>query len=56
VLPSQNLFTLIRPLQLLVYRTGPSGPKDADGRVIDGNEDDQAGGNAVLEFTSSGVE
>jgi hypothetical protein len=56
VLTSKKRFNLIQPLQLVVYGTGPSGLKDAEGRLIDGNEDGQAGGNATLELTSSGME
>ncbi len=56
VLTSKKRFNLIQPLQLVVYATGPAGLKDAEGRLIDGNEDGQAGGNAIVELTSSGVE
>jgi len=40
-------FALTKPVQLLVYGTGPSGLQDAEGRLIDGDDNGTPGGNAI---------
>jgi hypothetical protein len=48
-------FALTKPVQLLVYGTGPTGLQDSFGRLIDGNRDGQPGGNAVAILSRRGV-
>ena len=48
-------FTLTKPVQLMVFGSGPSGLHDSLGRLIDGNDDGQAGGNAVAILAKHGV-
>ena len=55
VLRARKPFSLIRPLQLTIHGTGPSGLQDAEGRLIDGDRNGQPGGDAVLVITSNGV-
>lgn len=43
----RKAFALTKAVQLVVNGTAPSGLEDAHGRLIDGNHDDVAGGNAV---------
>ena len=40
-------FSLTKPVQLLVYGTGDLGLQDAEGRLIDGDHNGTAGGNAI---------
>ena len=40
-------FALTKPVQVLVYGTGPTALQDSDGRDIDGDQNRTAGGNAV---------
>jgi hypothetical protein len=56
VLRTKKPFSLTRPLQLTIIGTGRSGLHDAEGRLIDGNEDGRPGGDAVFDITSNGVE
>jgi hypothetical protein len=48
-------FALTKPVQLLVYGTGASGLQDAKGRLIDGDHNGTAGGNAVAILSSGSV-
>jgi hypothetical protein len=48
-------FSLTKPVQLLVYGTGPAALKDSYGRLIDGDHNGKAGGNAVVVLSSSGA-
>ena len=48
-------FALTKPVQLLVYGTGPTALKDSDGRVIDGDHNGVAGGNALAILSKSGA-
>jgi hypothetical protein len=48
-------FSLKKPVQLVVYGTGPSGLQDTYGRLIDGNHDGSAGGNAVAVLKRGGA-
>jgi hypothetical protein len=48
-------FKITKPVQLLIHRTGPSGLQDSLGRLIDGNHDGQAGGDAVAILSRKGV-
>jgi hypothetical protein len=54
-LTPKKAFALTKPVQLLVYGTGASGLQDSNGRLIDGNHDGQAGGNAVALLSRGGV-
>jgi len=56
VLRTKKPFSLTKPLQLTIHGTGASGLQDAEGRLIDGNDDGQPGGDAVFVITSHGVE
>jgi hypothetical protein len=40
-------FTLAKPVQLTVFGTGPNGLHDSQGRLIDGDHNGTAGGNAI---------
>jgi hypothetical protein len=48
-------FALTRPVQLLIDGLPPSGLQDGTGRLIDGNHDAQAGGNAIAILFRGGV-
>ena len=48
-------FVLTKPVQVLVYGTGPAALQDSDGRVIDGDHNGVAGGNAVAIIAKKGV-
>jgi plastocyanin len=48
-------FALKKPVQVQVNGLPPSGLEDSDGRLIDGNHDGVAGGNAVAVLRSKGV-
>ncbi len=48
-------FTLAKPVQLVVSGTGASGLRDTYGRLIDGDDNGQAGSNAVAILTKKGV-
>jgi hypothetical protein len=48
-------FTLTKRVQLQVNGLQPSGLEDGAGRLIDGNNDGQPGGNAVAILRKSGV-
>jgi len=48
-------FALTKPVQLVVYGTGASGLRDAEGRLIDGDHNGTAGGNAVAILSNRGV-
>ena len=43
-----------KPTQFTAIGTGVSGLEHSSGRLIDGNHDGQAGGNAVAIFTKKG--
>ncbi len=51
----KNPFALSKQVQLLVYGEPPSGLQDSQGRYIDGDENGQAGGNAVAIVSKKGV-
>ena len=53
VLTPTKPFALTKPVQLVVYGTGASGLKDAEGRMIDGDHNNTAGGNAVVILSGS---
>ncbi len=46
---------LTKPVQLLVNGLAPSGLEDSYGRLIDGDHNGQAGGNAIAILSSKGV-
>jgi hypothetical protein len=48
-------FSLTKPVQFMVYGTGPSALQDSSGRSIDGNHDGHAGSNAVARLTRGGA-
>ena len=48
-------FALTEATRLVVYGTGPDALSDSEGRLIDGNDDGGAGGNAMAVLTSSGA-
>jgi hypothetical protein len=48
-------FALTKPVQLLVYGTGPNALKDSNGRAIDGAHNGKPGSNAVVILSSGGV-
>ena len=48
-------FALTKAARLVVYGTGPDALSDSEGRLIDGNDDGGAGGNAMAVLTSSGA-
>jgi hypothetical protein len=47
-------FALTKPVELVVYGTGSTGLKDSYGRLIDGDHNGVAGGNAVVMLSSGG--
>jgi hypothetical protein len=49
------LFGLSKPVELVVYGTGPNGLQDAEGRYIDGADNGMAGSNAVAILRKGGV-
>jgi hypothetical protein len=51
----RKAFALTKAVQLVVNGTAPSGLEDALGRLIDGNHDDVAGGNAVAVLRHKGA-
>ncbi len=55
VLIPKKPFALTKPVQLLIDGLAPSGLQDSIGRLIDGNHDGQAGGNAVAILSRKGV-
>jgi hypothetical protein len=48
-------FALSKPVELVVNGNAPKGLQDASGRLIDGNRDGKAGGNAVAIIKKGGV-
>ena len=48
-------FALTKPVQVLVYGTGPTALQDSDGRDIDGDHNGMAGGNAIAIIAKKGV-
>jgi hypothetical protein len=48
-------FALTKPVQLLINGLAPSGLRDSTGRLIDGNDDGEAGGNAIATLARGGV-
>jgi hypothetical protein len=48
-------FSLSKPVQLVVNGQSPSGLQDSTGRLIDGDHDGQAGGNAVAILRRGGA-
>jgi hypothetical protein len=48
-------FALTKPVQLIVYGTGASGLQDAEGRLIDGDHNGTAGGNAIAILAKKSV-
>ncbi len=55
VLIPKKVFALTKPVQLLITGTAPSGLQDAEGRLIDGNHDGIAGGNAIAILKRAGA-
>ena len=55
VLTPKKLFALSKPVQLRVDGLAPTGLQDASGRLIDGDDDGQPGGNAVAVLRAGGV-
>jgi plastocyanin len=54
-LTPKKSFALTKPVQLRVSGLAPNGLEDTLGRLIDGNHDGQAGGNAVAVLRTHGV-
>ena len=48
-------FMVRKPVELTINGSSPSGLEDAEGRLIDGNQDGQPGGNAVAVLGKNGV-
>jgi RHS repeat-associated protein len=48
-------FALTKPVQVLVYGTGPTALQDAAGRPIDGDQNGTPGGNAIAIISKKGV-
>ena len=48
-------FALTRPVQVLIYGTGPTALQDAEGRDVDGDHNGTAGGNAIAIISKKGV-
>ena len=48
-------FVLSKPVELIVNGQPPAGLEDSSGRLIDGNHDGQAGGNAVAVLSRTGA-
>jgi hypothetical protein len=55
VLIPKKPFALTKPVQLLINGLSPSGLEDSFGRLIDGNDDGQPGGNAIAILSKKGV-
>jgi cyclophilin family peptidyl-prolyl cis-trans isomerase len=55
ILIPEKPFALTKKVQLLVDGLPPTGLQDSEGRLIDGNHDGQAGGNAIAILSRSGV-
>ena len=55
VLIPKIAFALTKPVQVLVYGTGPNALEDSEGRVIDGDHNGTPGGNAIAIITKGGV-
>ncbi len=55
VLTPKKPFALTKPVQVQVEGLPPAGLQDGEGRLIDGNHDGVAGGNAVAVLRSKGV-
>jgi hypothetical protein len=56
ILTARKHFPLTKPIQLTVHGTGLAGLQDAEGRLIDGNDDGQPGGDAVFVITRQGIQ
>jgi len=54
-LTAKKPFALTKPVQLLIYGTGASGLQDAEGRLIDGDHNRTAGGNAIAILAKKSV-
>jgi hypothetical protein len=54
-LTPRKAFALSKKVELVVNGTAPSGLEDSYGRLIDGNNDGQAGGNATAILTARGA-
>jgi hypothetical protein len=54
LMPSKP-FSLTKPVELIIYGSGPSGLKDSHGLYIDGDHNGVPGGNAVVILSSSGA-
>jgi hypothetical protein len=54
-LTPRKAFALTKPVQLVITGTPPSGLQDTSGQFIDGANNGQAGSNAVIMITKSGV-
>ena len=48
-------FALTKPVQVLIYGTGPTALQDSDGLAIDGDHNGTAGGNAIAIIAKKGV-
>jgi hypothetical protein len=55
ILTPRKPFALTKPVQLRINGLPPSGLQDTLGRLIDGNHDGQAGGNAVAMLRPKGA-
>jgi Bacterial Ig-like domain/Calx-beta domain len=55
VLVPKKPFALTKPVQLLINGLAPAGLEDSVGRLIDGNHDGKAGGNATAILSRGGV-
>ncbi len=48
-------FALTKPVQVLVYGTGPNALQDTDGRDIDGDDNGSPGGNGIAIIEKNGI-
>ena len=55
ILTPKKPFALTKPVQLLVHGQPPSGLQDSLGRLIDGNHDNQPGGDAIAILSKKAV-
>ena len=55
ILIPRTPFVLKRPVTLTINGNSPSGLQDAEGRLIDGNQDGQPGSTAVAVLNKSAV-
>ena len=55
ILIPRTPFVLRKPVELTINGSSPSGLEDAEGRLIDGSQDGQPGGNAVAVLGKNGV-